>query len=200
MPCTNTHPTRPQSHTPQRRRGRTKTNFQMDANENKIQNSSAQNFIGWDHLLKDVSAIIGSMPTATYLACPDTDSTKQSGEQWLKRVLNCIWTSLWQVWLIRNDDLHGRDRQQRRKRSKKLKPKSRPYTQSRSTPPAADGDIFAIPLPDSLSQVELSTWVKRDTDSTASHLRTQMNIYTNNNTTILHTRTPDPIQCDQRTE
>jgi hypothetical protein len=75
---------------------------------------TAQNQIGWNHILKGRFSHhwLQLQQVHIYIG-PDTNSTKQSGEQWLKRVLNCIWTSLWQVWLLRNDDLHGRDRQQR---------------------------------------------------------------------------------------
>jgi hypothetical protein len=40
---------------------------------------------------------------------PDIDPEKQYGDRWLKLILHHPWTLLWQVWLNHNDDLHGRD-------------------------------------------------------------------------------------------
>jgi hypothetical protein len=106
--------------------------FQMPATNRETRFQylvTAQNQIGWNHILRGrfshhwLQLQLQLQQVHIYLD-PDTDSTKQSGEIWLKRILNCIWTSLWQVWLIRNDDLHGRDREQReKKRIGKLAPK-----------------------------------------------------------------------------
>jgi hypothetical protein len=74
---------------------------------------TTQNIIGWKHLLKGQFShhcLQQCQQLHIYLD-PDIDSAKNSGKQWLKRILNRIWTSLWQVWLLRNNYLHGRDRQ-----------------------------------------------------------------------------------------
>jgi hypothetical protein len=142
-------------------------NYQMDATNRETRFQllvQAQNLIGWNHLLKGRFSHhwIQCQQVHIYLD-PDTDSTKQSGEQWLKRVLNCMWTSLWQVWLIHNDDLHGRDRQQReRKRIKKLTPRIVNLYKKADILLVADKDIFAIPLTTRLTfpSGELSTWIK----------------------------------------
>jgi hypothetical protein len=127
---------------------------------------TAQNQIGWNHILK------GRFSSHRWLQCqqvhiyldPDTNSTKQSGAQWLKRILNCMWTSLWQVWLIRNDDLHGRDRQQREKKRIEilLTPRVVALYAKADTLLAADKDIFEIPIQTRLTfpSGELSTWIK----------------------------------------
>jgi hypothetical protein len=71
-----------------------------------------QNSIGWNHILKGRFSHKWVQCQQLHIHLdPGTDSTKQSGEIWLKRVLNRLWTSLWDVWLIRNDNLHARDRQ-----------------------------------------------------------------------------------------
>jgi hypothetical protein len=86
---------------------------------------SAQNTIGWQHLLKGRFSHhwLQCQQLHIYLD-PDIDSTKNTSERWLKRILNCLWNSLWQVWILRNEDLHGCDRQQReQKRIQKLTPR-----------------------------------------------------------------------------
>jgi hypothetical protein len=164
----------------------------------------AQNFIGWDHLLKGRLSHhwLQCQQLHIYLD-PDTDSTKQSGEQWMKRVLNCIWTSLWQVWLIRNDDLHGRDRQEReRKRIEKLKPKIEALYEKAELLLAADKDIFAIPIQTRLTfpSGELSTWVKLVTPTVRRAISDANEFIRINNTTILPhlVPRPDPMTINEQ--
>jgi hypothetical protein len=109
---------------------------------------TAQNKIGWQHILKGRFSHhwLQCQQLHIYLD-PDIDSTKNTGERWLKRVLNCLWNSIWQVWLIRNDDLHGRDRQQReQKRIQKLTPQITALYEKADLLLADDKDIFEIPL------------------------------------------------------
>jgi hypothetical protein len=124
----------------------------------------AQNIIGWNQIFKGRFSHhwLQCQQVHIYLD-PDSDSLKQSGEIWLKRILNCILTSLWQVWLIRNDDLHGRGRQQReQKRIEKLTPRIIALYEQAGSLLAADREIFAIPLHTRLTfpSGELKTWVK----------------------------------------
>jgi hypothetical protein len=103
-------------------------NYQMQEEQRKPrfkQIVKEQNQIGWNQLFKGRFSHkwVQCQHIHTQLE-PGTDSTQQSGEIWLKRVLNRLWTSTWNVWLSRNDDLHGRDRKQReQKRLEKLIPK-----------------------------------------------------------------------------
>ena len=125
---------------------------------------AAQNAIGWNHLLKGRLSHHWLLCQQLHIHLdPNIDSNKTSSEHWLKRVLNCLWTSIWQVWLIRNEDLHGRDRQQREtKRIEKLTPQVVALYAQADLLLAADKDLFSIPLPVRLTfpSGELSTWIK----------------------------------------
>jgi hypothetical protein len=135
---------------------------------------------------------------------PDTDSTKQSGTKWLKRVLNCIWTSLWQVWLLRNDDLHGRDRQQReKKRMEKLTPKiEAPLYAKADLLLAIDREIFAIPINTRLTfpSGELSTWIKLVTPTVRQAITDAKGFLRRANHTITqhHIARPDPLTVNEQ--
>jgi hypothetical protein len=86
---------------------------------------------------------------------PDLDSEKQSGDRWLKRILHHLWTSLWQVWLLRNDDLHGRDKEEKeRKRLDKLTPRIHVIYALKDRLLACDKPI--LDLPPSTRQAETS--------------------------------------------
>jgi hypothetical protein len=182
-------------------------NYQMDESNRETRFQlliHAQNMIGWNHLLKGRFSHhwIQCQQAHIYMD-PDTDSTKQSGEIWLKRVLNCTWTTIWKAWLIRNDDLHGRDRQQReKKRIEKLTPRIRALYAKADTLLAADRDIFSIPLATRLTfpSGELKTWinlvtptVRRAINDANEHLRcTNQTI-----TQCLNTR-PDPLTRNEQ--
>jgi hypothetical protein len=74
-----------------------------------------------------------------------------------------MWTSLWQAWLLRNDDLHGRDRQQcEQKRIEKLTPRVVALYDKADILLATYKGIFAIPITTRLTfpSGELSTWIK----------------------------------------
>jgi hypothetical protein len=125
---------------------------------------NAQNKIGWQHLLKGRFSHhwLQCQQLHIYLD-PSIDSTKNTGERWLKRILHCLWNSLWQVWLLRNDDLHGRDRQQReQKRIQKLTPRVTALYEKAEMLLAKDKDLFAIPLETRLTfpSGEICTWIK----------------------------------------
>jgi hypothetical protein len=85
---------------------------------------NAQNKIGWQHILKGRFSNRWLQIQQLHIRTePDIDPTTQSSERWLKQLLNHIWTSLWwDVWIIRNADLHGRDNaEQEQKRKGKLR-------------------------------------------------------------------------------
>jgi hypothetical protein len=141
--------------------------FQMDiaTREPRFQYLvTAQNAIGWQHIMKGRFSHhwLQCQQAHIYLD-PDIDETKNTGERWLKRIMNCLWTSLWTVWLSRNDDLHGRDRQkQEQKRIQKLIPRITALYKKADLLLAANRDIFSIPLHTCLTfpSGELKTWVK----------------------------------------
>jgi hypothetical protein len=159
----------------------------------------AQNLIGWNHLIKGRLSHhwIQCQQAHIYLD-PDTDSTKQSGEIWLKRVLNCIWTALWNLWLLRNDDMHGRDRPEREKRRiEKLAPRVTALYEKADTLLAADRDIFAIPLTTRLTfpSGELQAWIKLVTPTVKRATRdAEESLRRTNHTLLPHLQSrPDPL-------
>jgi hypothetical protein len=114
-----------------------------------------------------------------------------------------MWTSLWQVWLLRNDDLHGRDHQQlEQKRIEKLTPRIVALYDKADILLAADKDIFAtIPLQTRLTfpSGELSTWIKLVTP-TVKQTITDANefILLTNNIILPHlVPRPDPMTIDE---
>jgi hypothetical protein len=118
---------------------------------------------------------------------PDIDSTKNTGERWLKRILNCLWTSLWKVWLSRNNDLHGRDRQQREhKHIQKLIPCITALYEKADLLLAADKDIFSVPLHTRLTfpSGELKTWVKIVTPTVKRAIQDAENVLRRTNRTM----------------
>jgi hypothetical protein len=164
----------------------------------------AQNAIGWDHLLKGRFSHHWLLCQQLHIHLdPDIDSNTASSEQWLKRVLKSLWTSLWQVWLLRNDDLHGRDRQQRElQRIEKLTPRVTALYAKADLLLAADKDIFAIPLPVRLTfpSSELSTWVKLVTP-TVKRAISDANEFLRRTNTTLHAHLvprPDPMTLNEQ--
>jgi hypothetical protein len=93
---------------------------------------------------------------------PYLDHEKQTGDQWLKLVLHHLWTVIWQVWLIRNEDPHGHDKDENeRKRLKKLHPRVVALYAKKDSVLARDKTILALPIHDTMrlhSRV-LETWV-----------------------------------------
>jgi hypothetical protein len=124
---------------------------------------NAQNKIGWQHLLKGrFSKHWTQIQDRHIMDEPDIDHEKQSGDRWLKLVLNHLWTLIWQVWLIRNEDLHGRDKDENeRKRLEKLHPRVVALYAKKDSLLARDKTILALPIQDrmQLHSRELATWV-----------------------------------------
>jgi hypothetical protein len=123
----------------------------------------AQNKIGWQHIMKGRFSQHWTHVQNKHIDDdPDIDSEKQSGDRWLKRILNHLWTSLWQVWLLRNDDLHGRDKEEKeRKRIDKLTPRIHAIYALKDRLLACDKPILDLPIHDRLQlhSRELSTWL-----------------------------------------
>jgi hypothetical protein len=106
------------------------------------------------------------------------------------------------IWLIRNDDLHGRDRQQReKKRIKKLTPKVVALYAKADTLLAADKDIFEIPIQTCLTfpSGELSTWIKLVTPTVYRAIaNANAFLHLTNNTITPHlVHRPDPMTLDK---
>ena len=86
---------------------------------------NSQNKIGWQHLFKGRFSKQWTQIQARHILDDlEINQEKQSGNRWLKTILNHVWTQLWQLWLVRNnDDLHGRDKDEKeRKRLEKILP------------------------------------------------------------------------------
>jgi hypothetical protein len=99
--------------------------FQMNHNNNEpifCMLINSQNKIGWQHLLKGrFSKQWTTIQGRHILEDLELDQEKQSGSQWLKLALHHLWALVWQVWLTRNEDSHGRHGDEReRKRLEKL--------------------------------------------------------------------------------
>ena len=52
---------------------------------------------------------------------PEIDHEKQSSDRWLKLILDHLWPYLWQLWLARNDDLHGQEKDEKDRKRLLLK-------------------------------------------------------------------------------
>jgi hypothetical protein len=164
----------------------------------------AQNKIGWQHILKGrFSHHWTQLQGRHILDDPELDPTKKTGDRWLKQVLHHIWTALWRVWLIRNDDLHGRDKdEQERKRMEKLRPHVLALYSKQSLLLACDKSILELPIQErmKLHSRELATWialvtptVKRAVADSDTYLRT-----TNQSiTAFLAPARPDPLTTDE---
>jgi hypothetical protein len=163
----------------------------------------AQNQIGWQHILKGRFSHHW-IQIQQYLINnqPDIGDTKQSGERWLRLVINQLWTSLWQVWQTRNNDLHGRDKTEReRKRLEKLTPQVVALYDTVDRLLANDKIIFETPITERLKTPsrELETWIKlvkptvkqAIADADAFILQTNHTLQT-----YLVTR-PDPLTTDE---
>jgi hypothetical protein len=189
------------------RGGFTDPTFQMNTDNRETRFKyliDAQNIIGWNQIFKGRFSHhwLQCQQVHIYLD-PDTDSRKQSGEIWLKRILNCIWTSLWQVWLIRNDDLHGRDRQQReQKRIEKLAPRIIALYETSGSLLVTDRDIFAIPLHTRLTfpSGELKTWDKLVTPTVRKAISDARESLRRTNQSILPhiIQRPDPMTVNEQ--
>jgi hypothetical protein len=138
--------------------------FQMNPNNREplfraLVNS--QNKIGWHQLLKGrFSKQWTQIQDQHPLDDTDIDNEKQSGDRWLKLTLHHIWTHLWTVWLKRNDDLHGRQNDEKEgKRIEQLRFRVLALCSKRDLLLACDKPIFDMPIDErmKLKSGELST-------------------------------------------
>jgi hypothetical protein len=124
----------------------------------------AQNKIGWQHTLEGrFSHHLLQIQQHHIYTEPEIDDTKQSGEWWLKLVLHQLWTSIWQVWLTRNNDLHGREKNEREcKRIEKLAPQVIALYAQVDHLLASDKILFDTPIAERLQAPsrEISTWIR----------------------------------------
>ena len=120
--------------------------FQVNPNFRALVNS--QNNIGWQHLLKGCFSNQWIQIQGRHiLDRPEIDQEKQSSERWLKLILHHLWTHLWQLWLTRNKDLHGREKdEQEGKRLEKLHPRGIALYFKVDLLLACDKPIFELPI------------------------------------------------------
>jgi hypothetical protein len=85
---------------------------------------SSQNDIGWSHLLRGRFSHHWVQLQQDHIDSEDEVSSKKfTGQRWLKKVINHLWTHLYMAWKLRNEDLHGVDAADKEaKRQAKLKP------------------------------------------------------------------------------
>jgi hypothetical protein len=165
---------------------------------------NAQNRIGWQHILKGRFSHHWTQTQGRHIIDdPALDASKQTGDQWLKHTLHHIWTMLWQVWLERNEDLHGREKDEReKKRLEKIRPRIIALYNTHDSLLANDKQIFELPLLDRLqhSSGELETWVRLVTPTVKRAVAdaNQHRRDTNHTiTTFLPPARPDPMTTDE---
>jgi hypothetical protein len=181
--------------------------FQMNPNNREplfraLVNS--QNKIGWHQLLKGrFSKQWTQIQDQHLLADIDIDNAKQSGDRWLKLTLHHIWTHLWKVWLNRNDDLHGRENDEKeRKRIEQLRFRVLALYSKRDLLLACDKPIFDMPIDErmKLKSGELSTWVRLVTATVKRAIADAEQYLRETNhsiTAFLATARPDPLTTDE---
>jgi hypothetical protein len=135
---------------------------------------------------------------------PELDQEKQPGDRWLKLVLHHLWTLVWQVWLARNDDLHGRRNkdEKERKRLEKLCPRVLALYAKQDLLLASDKPIFELPIQErmKLHSRELETWVLLVTPTVKRALADAEQYLGDTNYTILNflaPARPDPLMTDE---
>jgi hypothetical protein len=164
---------------------------------------ATQNQIGWQHLLKGrFSKHWTAYQQQHIYDDPDLDDAKLSGGRWLKRVMNHLWTSMWQVWIVRNGDLHGNDRATKEaKRLQKITPRVVALYEKVDTLLAADKSIFEMPIEIRLQSHinELESWVRLVTP-TVKRAITDANTNLRNTSHTLHpflVPRPDPLTINE---
>jgi hypothetical protein len=181
--------------------------FQMNPNNREpvfraLVNS--QNKIGWQHLLKGRFSNQWTIIQGRHiLDDPEIDQQKQSGDRWLKQVLHHLWTHLWRLWISRNEDLHGRDNDEKeRKRLEKLRPRILALYAKKDLLMACDKPILELPIHTrmKLHSRELETWVRLVTPTIKRALADAEQHLRDTNYTITdflaHAR-PDPLTTDE---
>ena len=181
--------------------------FQMNSNNREpsfCMLVNSQNRIGWQHMLKGRFSHHWTQIQGRHIfEDPTLNSEKQTAEGWMKQVLHALWSSLWQVWLIRNEDLHGRDKDEaERKRLEKLRPRVSALYATRDSLLATDKSIFDLPMHQRLQQHsrELATWVRLVTPTVKRALADAAQQLRNTNhtiTSLLPPARPDPMTTDE---
>jgi hypothetical protein len=124
---------------------------------------SSQNDIGWSHLLRGRFSHHWVQIQQHHIDHDDEISSKKfTGQRWLQKVLNHIWTHLYMAWKLRNADLHGIDAaDQEAKRQAKLKPAIVALYETAATLPYLDKRLFELPLIDrlDLKSHEQTAWI-----------------------------------------
>jgi hypothetical protein len=181
--------------------------FQMNPNNREplfraLVNS--QNKIGWHQLLKGrCSKQWTQIQDQHLLDDTDINNKKQSGDRWFKLTLHHTWTHLWKVWLNRNDDLHGRENDEKeRKRIEQLRFRVLALYSKGDLLLACDKPIFDMPIDErmKLKSGELSTWVRLVTATVKRAIADAEQCLRETNhsiTAFLATARPDPLTTDE---
>jgi hypothetical protein len=114
-----------------------------------------------------------------------------------------VWTLVWQVWLTANDDLHGRDSDEKeRKRLEKPRPRITALCAKQDSLLASDKQIFALPIHDCMlpRSRKLKTWVRLVTPTVNRALADAEQRLRDTNHTMtdfLAPAQPDPLRTDE---
>jgi hypothetical protein len=128
---------------------------------------NSQNKIGWQHLLKGCfSKQWTKIEGRHILEDPELNQEKQSGGRCLTLAVlhHPCWTLVWQVWLTRNEDLHGRGSNEKEgKRLKKLPPRITALCAKQDLLLASNKQTFEHPIHAHMMPLHsraLETWVR----------------------------------------
>jgi hypothetical protein len=132
-------------------------NFQLDPTNREARFellANSQNEISWSHLLRGRLSHHWVQIQQVHINSDDDISSKKFiGEQWLRKVLNHLWTQLYSCWKQHNADLHGLDKADKeRKRKAKLKPDITALYKTADDLDYLDKCLFSVPLKTRLRQ------------------------------------------------
>jgi hypothetical protein len=140
----------------------------------------SQNDIGWTHLLRGRFSHHWVQLQQAHINSEDEISSKKfTGQRWLQKVINNIWTHLYTAWKQRNADLHGIDPADKEQKSKaKLRPAILALYASAAKLDYMDKRLFELPLDDRLDlrSSEQVAWINivtptvRQAKAEAAHL------------------------------
>jgi len=72
--------------------------------------AAAQQAIGWDQILSGRLALAWQSHQQQYLTQTNRLSDRNSGQSWSTNLTNVIFAQWWELWQMRNEDRHGRDK------------------------------------------------------------------------------------------